>query len=191
MSQDEVMAELAARHLFPEKTTTVPVYEKLLTSIISQQLSTKVASVIRERFLGLFAEGYPAREQLLSMDLETLRSVGLSRQKATYMLNVAEFFEKEKIDERQWAKMGDEEIIGYLTKIKGVGRWTVQMNLMFNLNRPDVFPVDDLGIQNAMIALYGIEGTKREVKQKMKTVAEPWRPFRTYASWYLWRSLEG
>ena len=182
LSQDPVMARLTKNHPFPENIVPVSVYERLLTSIISQQLSTKVADVIRGRFLDLFEDGYPDRERLLSMDMDTLRSVGLSRQKASYLQNVAE---------GQWHDMGDEAIIDYLTQIKGVGRWTVQMNLMFNLQRPDVFPVDDLGIQNAMIALYQLAGTRREIKQEMHKVAEPWRPYRTYACWYLWRSLDG
>ena len=191
MSHDPVMAKLISCYPYFEKTAPVSVYEKLLTSIISQQLSVKVAAVIRGRFLDLFEDGAPERGKLLSMDLATLRSVGLSRQKAIYMQNVAEFFQNNKIEEAQWESMDDEAIIALLTQIKGVGRWTVQMNLMFNLRRPDVFPVEDLGIQNAMTALYGIDGTKREIKKKMEAVAEPWRPFRTYASWYLWRSLEG
>ena len=182
------MADLTERYPFPDDITPVSVYEKLVSSIIFQQLSTKVATTIHGRFLDLFENGYPDREQLLSFDLATLRGVGLSKQKATYVQNVAEFFQNENIDENQWEKMKDEEIIAYLTQIKGVGRWTVQMNLMFNLMRPDILPVDDFGIQKAMMTLYKLEGTKRELKKKMELVAEPWRPFRTYASWYLWRS---
>jgi len=191
LSKDPIMADLIIRHSFPDDIVQVSVYEKLLSSIIFQQLSTKVATIIHGRFLDLFENAYPEREKLLEMDLTTLRSVGLSRQKATYVQNVAEFFQNENIDEAQWAKMEDNQIIEYLTQIKGVGKWTVQMNLMFNLQRPDILPVDDLGIQNAMIALYKIEyATKRELKKGMAKVAEIWRPYRTFASWYLWRSLE-
>lgn len=191
LSKDPIMSDLTSHHPYPDTIVQVSVYEKLISSIISQQLSTKVARVIHGRFLELFENGFPEQEKLLSFDLGTLRSVGLSRQKATYVQNVAEFFQSESIDEGQWGNMEDDEIIDYLTQIKGVGKWTVQMNLMFNLKRPDILPLDDLGIQNAMIGLYRIEHrTKRELKGKMIEVAAPWRPFRTFASWYLWRSLE-
>lgn len=191
LSKDTVMADLISAHPFPDDIEQVSVYEKLISSIIFQQLSTKVATVIHGRFLDLFENAYPEREKLLGMDLTTLRSAGLSRQKATYVQNVAEFFQNENIEESQWGKMKDDEIIEYLTQIKGVGKWTVQMNLMFNLQRPDILPLDDLGIQNAMVALYKIEyKTKRDLKSNMTKVAEAWRPYRTFASWYLWRSLE-
>ena len=189
LSRDPIMAGLIERYPYPDEIIPISVYEKLISSIIFQQLSTKVATVIHGRFLDLFENAYPDREKLLSMDLATLRNAGLSRQKANYVQNVAEFFQNEEIDENQWDKMTDDAIIQYLTQIKGVGRWTVQMNLMFNLRRPDVFPVDDLGIQNAIKHLYEVDAsTTKELKEKMEKVASPWKPFRTYASWYLWRS---
>ncbi len=115
-----------------------------------------------------------------------MRQVGLSRQKASYIKNVANFFLEEKIDSKDWAAKIDEDILETLTQIKGVGTWTVEMILMFTLDRQDVFPVGDLGIQNAMIALYDIKGDKKELKSKLIEIAEPWKPHRTLACRYLW-----
>lgn len=124
------------------------------------------------------------------MEIETLRGVGLSRQKASYLQNVSAFFIEERIVHSDLENMNDDAIVDYLSQIKGVGRWTVEMILMFSLNRPDVHPLDDLGIRNGMIQQYGITETGKALKQKMVEIAEPWRPYRTYASWYMWRSLE-
>jgi DNA-3-methyladenine glycosylase II len=150
-------------------------------------LSGKAAATIHGRFLDLFPEAYPFPEALLALDLPTLRSAGLSRQKATYIQNVAEFFQRENLIGKDLADMDDETVIRYLTQIKGVGRWTVEMLLMFTLNRPDVLPLDDLGIQQAMQLLYNFEEKGRALKKRMLELAEPWRPYRTYASLYLWR----
>jgi len=171
------------------------VYESLLRSIISQQLSVKVAATIHGRFIKLFKDQYPAPEQLLKMDIEVLRSAGLSRQKASYVQNVANFFIKENLlNQQDWKGEKDEEIIEKLITIKGVGKWTVQMILMFTLDRPDVFPIDDLGIQQAMIRLYKLEDKytkdrqgKKDLRKKLLQISEPWSPFRTLACRYLWR----
>ncbi len=170
---------------FPE--TDGDVYARLITAIIYQQLSGKAASTIHGRFVQLFPDEYPAPGLLLSKDLATLRSVGLSRQKSGYLHNVAEFFQQEDILDRDWGDWEDEAIIKYLTQIKGVGKWTVEMLLMFTLKRTDILPVDDLGIQQAIQRLYGFEAKGRHLKEKMLEIAEPWRPYRTYASLYLWR----
>lgn len=163
------------------------VYFDLLESIVSQQLSVKAAATIHGRFVGLFEDKLPHPEKLLALDVPTLRAVGLSNQKAGYMLNVAEFFAKEKLHGVDWSALSDEEIIQKLTQIKGVGRWTVEMILMFTLNRPDVFPIDDLGIRNAMIRLYELEETGKALRIKLVELAEPWRPYRTHACRYLWK----
>jgi len=171
------------------------VYESLLRSIISQQLSVKVAATIHGRFIKLFKDQYPAPEQLLKMDIEVLRSAGLSRQKTSYVQNVANFFiKKNLLNQQDWKGEKDEEIIEKLITIKGVGKWTVQMILMFTLDRPDVFPIDDLGIQQAMIRLYKLEDKytkdrqgKKDLRKKLLQISEPWSPFRTLACRYLWR----
>ncbi|MEN0006315.1 MAG: DNA-3-methyladenine glycosylase 2 family protein, partial [Bacteroidota bacterium] len=152
------------------------------------QLSGKAAGTIHRRFLELFPDGYPHPDTIQTFELADLRAVGLSRQKASYIQNVAEYFLEHKLLDRDWTTASDEAILKELTAIKGVGKWTVQMILMFTLQRKDVFPVDDLGIQQAIQLLFGLEELKgRELKKKMQEVAAPWRPYRTVASLYLWR----
>ncbi len=188
LSQDPVLKKLVEKFPFPpESTEHRDVYEALLRSIIFQQLSGKVATVIQNRFLALFEDGKPHPEQLVEMDLETLRSAGLSRQKASYLQNVAAFFQKENLENHDWNSMKDEEVVKYLTQIKGVGKWTVEVLLMFCLQRPDVLPLDDYGVSSAIIDLYGLTEKGKALRQRMLEVAEPWRPYRTYACWYLWR----
>ena len=187
LSKDPIFKPLIENIEIPPPTSKGDLYEDLIRSIVGQQLSVKAARTIYGRFLDLFEDGYAHSEELLAMDIPALRTVGLSRQKASYIQNVAEFFKQEKLHKKDWSDIQDEEIIKYLTQIKGVGKWTVQMILMFTLNRPDVFPVDDLGIQHGVKGLYKLEETGKELKKKMIEIAEPWRPYRTYASRYLWR----
>jgi len=170
---------------------TGDVYFDLTRSIVSQQLSTKAAATIHGRFLNLFSDGHPNIPELLDMDIETLRSVGLSRQKASYIQNVASFFLEEKLHQKDWTHMSDEEIVKFLTQIKGVGVWTVQMILMFSLKRPDILPLGDLGIQISMKNLYGIETKGKELLKEMEGIAENWRPYRSYACFYLWQWKDG
>jgi DNA-3-methyladenine glycosylase II len=191
LSKDPVLAKLVKKIPFPQSSNTKGVYQDLLGSIISQQLSGKVATVIENRFLALFEDGVPHTEKVTALEIPVLRSVGLSNQKATYMRNVAEFFQREKLENHDWASMADEDIIRYLTQIKGVGKWTVEMILMFSLRRPDVLPVDDYGIQSAIVQLYGLTETKKALRDRMVEIAEPWRPYRTYACYYLWRYKDG
>ena len=167
----------------------IDIYHSLLSSIVSQQLSTKVVRIIWNRFTDLFVEGYPDPEILLSKDHDILRGIGLSNSKANYVKNVAEFKLTNDMSFDFLQTKSDEEIIAYLSQIKGVGKWTVQMILMFPMDRPNVFPVDDLGIQNAMKGLYSIALEKKELKAKMIEIASVWEPYRTLASKYLWKSL--
>lgn len=159
----------------------------LCASIMSQQLSTKVAAVIHGRFLELFPGKKPTAEAILQTPPETLRSIGLSHAKVSYVHNVARFHLEKGMHVRHLAPMSDEEVIAYLTEIKGVGRWTVEMLLMFALKREDVFPADDLGIQQAMTRLYALDATdKKKLKEDMHRIAAKWSPYRTYASMHLW-----
>ena len=167
----------------------IDIYHSLLSSIVSQQLSTKVVKIIWNRFTDLFVEGYPDAESLLSKDHDVLRGIGLSNSKANYVKNVAEFKLANDMSFDFLQSKSDEEIIEYLSQIKGVGRWTVQMILMFPMDRPNVFPVDDLGIQNAMKRLYNIELEKKELKTRMIDISSVWHPYRTVASKYLWKIL--
>ena len=163
------------------------VYLHLCYSIMSQQLSTKVADVFHRRFLELYSGIEPTPHQISVTPFETLRGIGLSNAKANYVLNVSNFFIEEKITDDGLHKMSNEEVIKYLTQIKGVGQWTVEMILMFTLGREDVFAVDDLGIQQAICKLYKIDAAdKKAMKEKMLSVSKKWSPYRTYACRYLW-----
>jgi len=165
----------------------IDIYFSLLDSIVSQQLSTKVARIIFNRFTDLFVDGYPKAEQLLITEHEVLRGVGLSNNKANYVKNVAEFSLQNNITFDFLQLKTDDKIIDYLTQIKGVGKWTVQMILMFPMDRPNVFPVDDLGIQNGMKKIYGIDLEKKELKLKLHEIAKSWHPYKTLASKYIWK----
>lgn len=163
-------------------------YVDLLQAIVSQQLSVRAADTIWGRFLGLFPRGRPAPARVLGLGDADLRAAGVSRQKAGYLRNVARFARDGGLRRARLERMTDEQIIEHLTRIKGVGRWTVEMLLMFSLRRPDVLPVDDVGIQSAMKTLYGLRGSGRELHARMRRIAEAWRPHRTLACCYLWRS---
>ncbi|HEX4849956.1 MAG TPA: DNA-3-methyladenine glycosylase [Puia sp.] len=159
----------------------------LCSSIMSQQLSTKVADIILDRFTKLY-DSEPTPEQILSTSHEKLRSIGLSNAKASYVHNVARFAIENGIEYDFLDKMNDEEIVEYLTKIKGVGKWTAEMLLMFTLGREDVFSVDDLGIQQSMAKLYKLDSKdKKKFRERLLVISEKWKPFRTYACVYLWR----
>lgn len=167
---------------------TSDVYLSLMKAIVSQQLSVKAADTIWNRFLELFKDGYPNQQKLLKLSDEKLRSVGLSYQKAGYLKNIAKFSIDETLEHGALIQLNDDELVDYLIQIKGVGRWTVEMLMMFSLNRLDVLPKDDLGIQNGMINLYGIKATgKRELYAEMEKVAERWKPYRSLACRYIWR----
>jgi DNA-3-methyladenine glycosylase II len=160
---------------------------RLMASIMSQQLSTKVAKVIYNRFLALYNGKEPNVAKVLATAPETLRSIGLSNAKVGYVHNVARFFADNKISDKKLEAMSNEAIIEQLTQIKGVGKWTVEMLLMFSLGREDVFAVDDLGIQTAMIKLYKLDtADKKAMKEKMLKISEKWAPYRTYACLHLW-----
>ena len=160
---------------------------RLIASIISQQLSTKVAAIIFKRFLDLYGGKEPSLQTILETSHDTLRGIGLSNSKVNYVKNVAEFFITHSITDKQLYTMSPSSVIDLLTQIKGVGKWTVEMLLMFSLGQEDVFAVDDLGIQQAMIRLYKIKfSTKKELQSKMLRRAETWAPYRTYACLHLW-----
>ena len=164
----------------------------LVRSITSQQLSTKVAAVIYKRFLDLFGGAEPTPQQVLALTHEQLRAIGLSNSKATYVQNVARFAIEKGLDAKILNKMEDEALIAYLTEIKGVGRWTAEMIMMFAMGREDVFAVDDLGIQVAIKNLYQLKiNETKKLKKKMLVISERWSPYRTYACMYLWRWKDG
>lgn len=163
------------------------VYLRLCSSILSQQLSTTVARVLYKRFLALYGDKDPTAKMILETPPETFRSIGFSNAKASYVHNVCRFFTEKKITDAQLHKMNNEEVIELLTQIKGVGKWTVEMILMFTLGREDVFALDDLGLKQGVIKLYHLKETdKKLLQKKIETISLKWSPYRTYASRYLW-----
>jgi DNA-3-methyladenine glycosylase II len=166
-------------------------FHRLLRAIVAQQLSTRAADTIWERFVSLFEAQQPSAKSILLMETEKMRGVGLSYQKAGYVKNIAQFSIDESLDYSRLKKKNDGELIDYLTRIKGVGRWTAEMILMFSLGRPDIMPVDDLGIQNAMKSLYRLDLDGKILKEAILERSEKWRPYRTFAAIYLWRWKDG
>ena len=163
------------------------VYLALLESVVSQQISVKAADAIFGRFVKLFPNDYPEPNAVLQLSETEMRSAGLSFQKVNYLRNVAEFALVNGINYDILQQKTDEEIIAYLTPIKGVGRWTVEMLLMFVLGREDVFPYDDLIIRQKMVRAYSVELTGKELKIKLFDIAKNWQPYRSLACRYLWR----
>src|SRR5438270_641887 len=187
LSNDKKLKKLIDQHERFELTRHKNICLRLCASIMSQQLSTKVAKVIYHRFLEIFHGYEPEPEEIINTSLETLRGIGLSYAKAQYVLNVAQFAIDHGLNDKKLKKMSNEEIIELLTQIKGVGKWTVEMLLMFTLGREDVFSVDDYGIQMAMKKIYKLDDTsKKEFKEKMLKISAKWSPYRTYACLHLW-----
>ncbi|MCO6496577.1 MAG: DNA-3-methyladenine glycosylase 2 family protein [Chitinophagaceae bacterium] len=167
------------------------IYLRLCSSILSQQLSVHVARTLYGRFLGLYGNREPRLEEILNTPVEDLKEIGFSRAKCSYVQNVCNFFAENNISDKSLHAMDDEEVIKLLTQIKGVGRWTAEMILMFSLGREDVFALDDLGIRNAMIRIYNIrEQDKKKLNDKLIRISGKWSPYRTYACRYLWMSKD-
>ena len=188
LSKDSKLRKVLAGQDAVELTIRKNIPLRLCASIMSQQLSTKVAKVIFHRFLDLYEGKEPTPQQIAATPFDTLRAIGLSNAKTQYVLNVAQFAIEQKLDDKQLKKMSNEDIIELLTQIKGVGKWTVEMLLMFTLGREDVFAVDDYGIQSAMKNIYSLDDTnKKDFKAAMQKISAKWSPFRTYACLHLWQ----
>jgi DNA-3-methyladenine glycosylase II len=162
-------------------------FRALIHSIISQQLSTRAAATIESRFRALFG-GVPTPSQVAATPEAQLRAVGLSGQKVKYVRDLCRRVEDGSLPLTTFDAMSDDEVIAALTQVKGIGRWTAEMFLMFRLHRPDVLPVDDLGIVKAVRQAYGLR-TLPSAKRLM-SLGESWRPYRSVACWYLWASLD-
>ena len=187
LAKDKKLARLIGQQEPFRLSKQKDIHHYLVASIMSQQLSTKVADTILRRFLGIYDGRIPPVEEILATPFDTLRAIGLSNAKVNYVHNVARFAIEQGMDHRHLGKMDNEEVIAYLTQIKGVGRWTAEMLLMFALGREDVFAVDDLGIQNAMIRLYKLDRTdKRTFREDLLRISQKWSPYRTYACLHLW-----
>ena len=190
LSRDPVLKAIVSSLRLRRRPVERDVFAALLRTIVYQQLAGHAAAAIHGRFLSLFASQDPRPVLLLDQPVEQLREVGLSQRKAMYLRNVAEFWIDQELDAVHWRELSDEEIVALLTQIQGVGEWSAQMILMFSLRRPDVFPTNDLGIQNAMVRAYRLRSQGKKLQQRMVRIADPWRPYRTLACRYLWQYLD-
>lgn len=192
-SVDPVLGAIIKRIALKPRKRSSNHFRTLVESIVSQQLSVKASDTIFARFLKLFAERnktkkFPTPEQILQMPDAKLRSAGLSGSKVKYIKHLAEKVHKKEVALHRLRKMSDEEVIEHLIQVKGIGRWTGEMFLMFSLQRPDVFSHGDLGLRNAIAKLYGFK--KPPTSAQIEKIVKKWSPHRTLASRYLWRSLD-
>ncbi|HEU0024185.1 MAG TPA: DNA-3-methyladenine glycosylase [Thermoleophilaceae bacterium] len=191
---DPLMDELIERYGHPDDVRARrgrrpgDAYGALVRAIVGQQLSTKAAKSIFERLVGLFGDRTPTPRELLDVDPETLRGVGLSRAKVAFLRDLAEHVEDGELRLQELAELPDDEVAAELTAVKGLGPWTVDMFLIFHLGRPDVLPVGDLGIRRAAQLIHGLDDLPTPAE--LERLAEPWRPYRSLACLYLWRSLD-
>ncbi len=162
------------------------VLEYLVRSVVSQQLSTAAARTIYQRLTQLISNDIPMVVQLAEIPDESLRQAGISSSKCRYLREIATHFQQRDLLQTDWQKLPDEDIIKLLLPIPGVGRWTVEMVLIFCLNREDVFPVDDLVIRQQITRLYSVHETGKLLKQRLESIGNNWRPYRTFACRYLW-----
>ena len=183
---DPVIQSIALDNELPDIKRTTNLFVDLLEDIVAQQLSGKVADVIFKRFCGIFPNSIPTPDLLREILVEELRAVGLSNAKVNYVKNIAEYAMANNLTVEYFDKLSDEAIIKELTKIKGVGVWTAQMVLIFSLNRPNVFPVDDLAIRLGMQKLYNVELEGKALKQKLVDIAYVWQPNRTLDTRLVW-----
>ncbi len=190
MRRDPVMRDLIRQHGpcgLAGAQHTDP-YRALVRAIVSQQLSTKAAATITRRFVELFGGTFPTPAQVLAMPEGQLRGVGLSGMKVSFVRDLARRIQDGSLRLDAFDSMTDDEVIATLTQVKGIGRWTAEMFLMFRLHRPDVLPVGDLGIVNAIKRAYRLR--KPPTPARMTKLGENWRPYRSIACWYLWASLD-
>ncbi len=185
-ADDPVMAALIARYPDCVLGTRGDPFQTLARAIVGQQISVKAADSIWARFEALAETVAP--ERIAAIDLDTLAACGLSRRKVEYLVDLAGHFIDERIQPARWKKRDDETVIAELTDVRGIGRWTAEMFLIFNLRRPDVWPVDDIGLQKA-VALHYLGG-ERPTPTILRRHGERHAPWRTVATWYLWRSLD-
>lgn len=189
LQKDPVMKTLIQKHgPIPDLTPSENLFADLVEAIVNQQLSEKAGATIFKRFKGLFGSSrFPRPTRILNVPDQRIRDAGLSWSKIRYIKGLSEIIDQKKIDLEQLFDQSDEEVIETLITVKGVGRWTAEMILIFSLNRPDVFSMGDLGLRTAVSKLYRVD---RDNLQKIEAISLRWKPFRSYASRYLWKSLD-
>jgi DNA-3-methyladenine glycosylase II len=186
---DAVLAEVINGSPLPTITPHKNYYQALVESVVSQQLSVKAAATILNRFKDLYSSDFPSPEEILATADDQLRSVGLSRQKISYIKDLASKVLDETVQFNQLDELSNEEIITELTNVKGIGVWTVHMFLMFCMGRLDVLPVGDLGIKNGIFALYNLDEKPSPDMIALVALDKGWHPYESVASWYIWQSL--
>jgi DNA-3-methyladenine glycosylase II len=186
---DPRLAEIIARVGVHRPVIEPRPFIALIESITQQQVSMRAAAAIFARLKRACPRGRLTPQALLDLDASALRGIGLSRQKAQYVRNVADAFAGGRLSAAKLRRMSDDEVLTEVSKIKGVGRWTVEMLLIFSLGRPDVWPIDDLGLRRAVQRF--LELSAPPGADQMRKLGQRWRPYRTYAAWYLWRFSEG
>jgi DNA-3-methyladenine glycosylase II len=189
-SVDPILASVISRAPLPAFSPHKNYYQELVESIVSQQLSVKAAASILKRFKELFVADFPSPDDILTKDIETYRSVGLSRQKASYIRDLAEKVLDSTVKFDHLDSLSNQEVIEELIQIKGVGLWTVHMFLMFCMGRFDVLPTGDLGIRNGIQKLYELKERPGDVDIEKIAKKNKWHPYETIASWYIWHSLD-
>jgi DNA-3-methyladenine glycosylase II len=189
-AKDPVLAGLIAKHgpFTPRPHTDY--YWELVDSIISQQLSVKAARTIEQRFLALFGDKVPSAEQLLDTSIDELRAVGMSRAKATYVLDLAKHIADGSLKLDKLPRLGNDEIIKELVAVKGIGEWTAHMFLIFALGRLDILPVGDLGIRSGIQRLYGLDHLPLPAQVTEHASRWQWHPYESVAAWYVWQALD-
>lgn len=188
LKKDPVMAKVIAQTGAFAMGYREPTFETLVRSIVYQQLSGKVASVIFGRLHSACGEQVLTPESIMKLRPERMRKLGLSAQKTLYIRELAKHTRKGSVVFETLSEMGDVAVVEHLTKVKGVGVWTAQMFLMFALRRTDILPTADLGIRAAMKRAYGLKDLPKPAE--MEAIAAPWKPYTSVACWYLWRSLD-
>jgi DNA-3-methyladenine glycosylase II len=184
--RDPVLRKLIRRFPEADLVTRGDAFQTLARSIVGQQISVKAAQSIWARFADCVGRVTPAN--VAAKDDAQLRACGFSGQKVAYVKDLARHFAAGEVKPRRWGRMDDEAIIEELVVVKGIGRWTVEMFLIFHLRRPNVFPVDDLGLRRAMERNYN--GGDALTRDEMRAIGAPWDPYRSVATWYQWRSLD-
>ena len=187
---DALLSEVIKNAPLPSFVPHKNYYQELVESIISQQLSVKAAATILKRFKELFSTDFPTPEDILATDIEALRSVGLSRQKASYIKDLATRVLDGSVQFAHLDSLSNQQIIDELVQIKGVGIWTVHMFLLFCMGRLDVLPTGDLGIKNGIYKLYALAEKPTPDDMRMIALNNNWHPYESVASWYIWHSLD-
>jgi DNA-3-methyladenine glycosylase II len=162
-------------------------FEALVEAIITQQISDSAGKSISKRFKNLFGKKYPTPSDIVKLSKEEIKSVGLSRMKAEYIFDISQMIVDKKLDFKIFKKMSNEDVISELTKIRGIGKWTAEMYLIFALGRVDVFPLGDLGLINGIKKLYNLENPSTE---EILKITNSWIPYRTIGTWYIWRGVK-